>query len=276
MEKSCLYCGVIFRANPKTKPRIYCSADCRQAYWFEHRTDKGLPSHRVAVCGYCGAEFDNLNAARKYCCHEHYIAKRFGKIPDGELSADELDSLVDTVLKLHGQRVSLQGISNQLGLPMGTIKRWIREYESQHLQDDSISLEMVRLEPQSEVEAQDIEVCELQSLGIRRAFLICGKARFMGKYDNFAAQVPQALLEHLVSGDIFVFCNKSRHQISVLQWQGDGFVLMFRRTEEERYPWPLFPDPKAVEVSRTDLEMLIEYPRLMRRLRGLATPELAA
>jgi hypothetical protein len=77
----------------------------------------------------------------------------------------------------------------------------------------------------------------------------------------------------MTAGDLFVFCNCSRHQISALQWQGDGFAIMFKRTEEERYPWPISAQVKVIEINHEDLERLLEFPQFVRRLSGLPAPK---
>jgi hypothetical protein len=70
-----------------------------------------------------------------------------------------------------------------------------------------------------------------------------------------------------------VFCNSSRHQISALQWQGDGFAIMFKRTEKERYPWPASAQVKVIEIKHKDLKRLLEFPQFVRRLSGLPAPK---
>ena len=233
MEKECLNCGAKFIAQPKTKPKLYCSDKCRCGYWYKKRYERQCPPERISECEYCGVEFDNCNnPKRKYCCRAHYEAAR--------------NVLLSEVVKHNRNKSTNPSKSFTLA---------------------------VQSEAQPPEAFLEIGIHELPQATMRRIFLLCGVSRFTGKFDSFAMQIPQALSYNLQIGDVFVFCNKSRYQLSVLQWQGDGFVLMFRRTEQERYPWPFSVDAKAVEISRSDLEMLLEYPRFMRRLKGLATPE---
>ena len=179
--------------------------------------------------------------------------------------------LREEALALRCNGLRYREIAEKTGISIDTVKSWSRRYSQTcgGVNSTADTEEMI----QDEADLESIEICELPQSVIGRIFLICGTVRFGGKYDHFASQVPQMLEYNLQSGDVFVFCNYSRHQLSVLQWQGDGFVLMFRRTEEERYPWPRLSKAKAVEITRPDLEMLVEYPRFMRRLRGLPTPE---
>jgi|GEM_PF-5777720 len=250
MEKECLNCKRAFEISPGVKPKLYCSPQCRQKYSYAKRSGRPIPIERISECEYCSVEFDNWNNPnRKYCCHEHYVAVRYGKAP-----------------------VNLESVENN---------RFGREERTRQKSVKSISTSRIKPpitpKPPAIIEAElpEIKVHELpQTLEMHRIFLILGISKFTGKFDSFAAKIPQTLTTNILDGDVFVFCNKSRYQLSVLQWQGDGFTMMFRRTESERYPWPFSPQPKAVEITREDLEMLLEYPRFTRRLRGLATPEL--
>jgi len=269
MEKECVNCGKTYTGKNKSRPKCYCSAKCRYAYFYANRDKLWCPQERVSECEYCGAEFDNWrNPKRKYCCRSHYFASRFGDSPVGA-GNNERSECLSKMMRLKSEGVKLETIAEELNMPLNTVKGWIHRYSEKYLsQKEECAVEMISPELQS-----GIELCELPQAETRRIFLLCGVTRFTGKFDNFAAQVPQMLSHNLQIGDVFVFCNKSRYQLSVLQWQGDGFVLMFRRTEQERYPWSFSTQPKVVEITRQDLEMLLEYPRFMRRLRGLATPE---
>jgi len=107
---------------------------------------------------------------------------------------------------------------------------------------------------------------------ITRIYLICGTSNFQGKFDSFAGRVPRILEDNLMDGDAFIFCNCIKTQISVLQWQGDGFAQYFKRSDYGQFPWPPKRDAHAVEITPKDLKMLLEYPRLMMRLSGKSTP----
>ena len=40
--------------------------------------------------------------------------------------------------------------------------------------------------------------------------------------------------EHnVLGGDIFIFINKRRNQVKLLQWEGDGFALYYKRLEKK-------------------------------------------
>jgi hypothetical protein len=107
---------------------------------------------------------------------------------------------------------------------------------------------------------------------LKRIFLICKPSVFQGKYDSFAGRIPKALENSIMQGDAFVFCDRAKLQISVLQWQGDGYALFFKRAEYGSYEWPVNKEAAAIEITSDDLKILLEYPRLMLRLSGVSTP----
>jgi transposase len=107
---------------------------------------------------------------------------------------------------------------------------------------------------------------------LRRIFLICKPSAFQGKYDSFAGRIPRALKNGIMKGDAFVFCDRAKLQISILQWQGDGYALFFKRAEYGGYEWPVNKEVTAIEITSDDLKILLEYPRLMLRLSGVSTP----
>ncbi|MCL1882178.1 MAG: IS66 family insertion sequence element accessory protein TnpB [Defluviitaleaceae bacterium] len=117
--------------------------------------------------------------------------------------------------------------------------------------------------PHLQEESQEFDIREF-----KRTFLICGPLKFWGKYDSFLVRVPQVLEENIMLGDTFVFCSASRTQISILQWQCDGFAQYFKRSDYGGFPWPTKKTACAIEISSEDLRLLLEHPKLLLRLSG--------
>ena len=57
-------------------------------------------------------------------------------------------------------------------------------------------------------------------------------------YDTFAAVVTATLERDPLSGDLFVFANKSRNRLAILLLQTDGYVLIRKRLEQGTFAMP--------------------------------------
>ena len=61
-----------------------------------------------------------------------------------------------------------------------------------------------------------------------------------------------------LSGEIFVFRNKSADRIKLLLWEEDGFSIWYKRLETGRFRFPASPtDTPRVEIRAADLVMLL-------------------
>ena len=79
-EKKCENCGKPITENKKHKPRRFCSDLCRIKWWNSHLDQVEHKAVYRYTCPTCGEEFQVYgNSKRKYCSHECYIKKRFGK-----------------------------------------------------------------------------------------------------------------------------------------------------------------------------------------------------
>ena len=183
------------------------------------------------------------NRGRKYCYHEHYIAGQFGlevlpipkKEPKLTIPDEEMtEEAPEPVFEVSSEQNYIEEDKGKVVFP-------------------------IRLAGQGE------------KLNPKRVFIVAGPSRFQGKYDQFASQVPVGAEEWMMNGDVFVFCNVRRTQLSILQWQEDGFALFFKRTEYDRYPWPDAENQELVEITPADLRLLLEIPLLLLRLQGTPT-----
>jgi transposase len=76
-------------------------------------------------------------------------------------------------------------------------------------------------------------------------------------FDGLAGIVRNYLKKDPISGDMFIFINKTRTHIKLLYWDGDGFALFYKRLERGRYA---FTPGHALsrQMKREELLMLLE------------------
>jgi len=60
-----------------------------------------------------------------------------------------------------------------------------------------------------------------------------------------------------LSGNVFLFCNRSRHLLKAVWWDRTGFWLAQKRLETERWPWPE-NETAAQELTDRQTEMLLD------------------
>ena len=69
----CKNCGSELTNTPNAKPRLFCSDQCRQAWWNKNRyerTSAKIVPHTCPTCGKVFADYSGAN--RKYCSQVCY------------------------------------------------------------------------------------------------------------------------------------------------------------------------------------------------------------
>jgi transposase len=66
---------------------------------------------------------------------------------------------------------------------------------------------------------------------------------------------------------VFVFCNRSRNRIKILEWDTDGFWLYFKRLEKGRFRWVKPGEEATMSLSGEELGILLGGSRIELKLR---------
>src|ERR1700736_1221093 len=90
-------------------------------------------------------------------------------------------------------------------------------------------------------------------------------------FDGLAALVRDWLGSDPLSGQVFVFRNKSADRVKLLVWEEDGFAIWYKRLEEGTFRFPAAAaDSRRVTIRAADLTLLlagIELSSVQRRKR---------
>ena len=68
---------------------------------------------------------------------------------------------------------------------------------------------------------------------------------------------------------VFVFCNKKRDRLKILEFDGSGFWLYMKRLERGAFKWPAITDEsETMELTQEELSYLLGSPMLEQKLKG--------
>ena len=69
-------------------------------------------------------------------------------------------------------------------------------------------------------------------------YIACGYTDLRRGIDGLAAIVQHSFKLNPFSNSLFLFCGRRRDRIKALYWEGDGFVLLYKRLETGNFQWP--------------------------------------
>lgn len=74
--------------------------------------------------------------------------------------------------------------------------------------------------------------------GANRIYIACGYTDLCRGIDGLAAIVQQQFELDPFTNTLFLFCSRRRDRIKTLYWEGNSFVLLYKRLESGIFQWP--------------------------------------
>lgn len=102
--------------------------------------------------------------------------------------------------------------------------------------------------------------------GGKQIYLVCGATDMRKGIDGLAAVVGASFASESYDSALFIFCNKGRNKVKILEWDGDGFWLHQKRLEKGTFSWPKEGRVKRILLSAGEFSCLIGGTKLKRRL----------
>ena len=104
-------------------------------------------------------------------------------------------------------------------------------------------------------------------------YLACGYTDLRKGIDGLAALVQQQFHLDPFQNTLFLFCGRQRDRIKGLYWEGDGFLLVYKRLESGSFQWPRDGN-EAKEITAQQYRWLMEglsmeQPKAHRPVTGL-------
>lgn len=76
--------------------------------------------------------------------------------------------------------------------------------------------------------------------------------------DGLCALVDNELERNPTDRCLYVFLNRGRDKIKLLIWHRNGYWLLYKRLEKQRFSWPDWFEADALELSHTQLDQLLD------------------
>lgn len=89
-------------------------------------------------------------------------------------------------------------------------------------------------------------------------YLASGVTDMRKSIDGLAVLVKEVFDLDPFSPCLFVFCNRQRDKLKILQWDHSGFWLHYKRLERGRFRWPDAAHAGPICVSDRELRWLLD------------------
>lgn len=106
---------------------------------------------------------------------------------------------------------------------------------------------------------------------VTHIFIVCGKTDLRRGIDGLAAIVQQEYDLDVYEDALFLFCGNRADRFKMLHWDGDGFLLLYKRLETGKLKWPRQKD-EVKQLTNQQVRWLleglsIEQPRAIHQAR---------
>ena len=110
--------------------------------------------------------------------------------------------------------------------------------------------------------------------GADRVYIACGYTDLRRGIDGLASIVQAQFQLDPFTNTLFLFCGRRKDRIKALYWEGDGFVLLYKRLEAGTFQWPR-NGAEARELTWQQYRWLmeglsVEQPKANRPVKGLS------
>ena len=105
-------------------------------------------------------------------------------------------------------------------------------------------------------------------------YIACGYTDLRRGIDGLAGIIQEQFHLDPFQDTLFLFCGRRSDRIKALYWEGDGFVLLYKRLENGSFQWPRNPEEARLitqQQYRWLMEGLsVEQPKAHSKIMGLS------
>jgi len=101
----------------------------------------------------------------------------------------------------------------------------------------------------------------------KRVYLACDPTDMRKSINRLSGIVADSFRLDPFDAAVYVFCNRNRDRLKILEWDGDGFWLYLKRLEKGHFQWPQPGDEPTMTLTGEDLAVLLGGVRVGLKLR---------
>ena len=98
----------------------------------------------------------------------------------------------------------------------------------------------------------------LGNVVVDNVYLACGVTDLRKSIDGLSIIVQESFNLDPFSRCLFVFSNRNKDKIKILEWENNGFWLHYKRLEKGRFKWPSNKKGETLNISQRQLRWLLD------------------
>jgi len=92
---------------------------------------------------------------------------------------------------------------------------------------------------------------------INEIYIACGYTDMRKSIDGLATVVKIQFRLNPFERNLYLFCGRRRDRMKALLWDGDGFLLLYKRLDNGNFSWPNTQE-EVRQLSRQQFRWLLE------------------
>jgi transposase len=98
----------------------------------------------------------------------------------------------------------------------------------------------------------------LKQSRVDRVYLAVGSTDLRKSIDGLSLIVQESFKLDPFSRHLFVFCNRKRDKIKILEWDKNGFWLHYKRLEKNTFRWPDGTEGSSLMIDERQFRWLLD------------------
>lgn len=106
----------------------------------------------------------------------------------------------------------------------------------------------------------------LNDIKNKKIYLACGSTDLRKSINGLTLIVECDFYLSPFEEAIFIFCNRSRNLIKILEWDKDGFWIHIKKLDNGKFKWPNKNEELTMNLEYSDLVHLFGVPKIEQKL----------